>query len=166
MSVVGDILLPSKALKDVRILVVDNDRDSSDLYDYLLASYGAKTTKLASIKDAVSMLDKYLPSLVICEVRFLGESVLPLIQKVRWLADSKEISIPIIGTSTCSSVGLFLEIQVKLEAYLLKPIDLNELIYQAHNLTLGASLFCSLPCGEKAMPQIPLPRSLLNTPIF
>jgi hypothetical protein len=67
-------------------------------------------------------------------MRFLGESVLPLIQHIRQLALSSGITIPILGISTCSPARLVQQIQTKIAAYLLKPIDSDDLVYEVWNL--------------------------------
>jgi DNA-binding NtrC family response regulator len=139
MSITDKLLNPG-LLKDVQILVVDNNHDSRDLYAFLLESYGAKVKMLGSIKDTLEILNEYVPDLLICEMRFLGESVLPLIQQMRYIALSRGRTIPILGISTCSVASLVQQIQVKIEAYLLKPIDLDALVDQVWNLTLQSSI--------------------------
>jgi CheY-like chemotaxis protein len=136
MSITNKLLLNSGLLKDVQILVGDNNRDSRDLYAFLLESYGAMVTMLGSIQDALEILNVYVPDLLICEMRFLGESVLPLIQRIRCIALSRGRMIPTLGISTCSPASLVQQIQVKIEAYLCKPIDPNNLVDQVWNLTL------------------------------
>lgn len=129
------LLLNSELLKDVQILVVENDFDNRDLYAVLLESYGANVTALGSIKEALACLNGYIPTILICEIRFLGESVYPLIQQVRSLASSISKAIPILVTSTCPPMSLAQQLQVPVEAYLLKPFDLDHFVEQVWNLT-------------------------------
>jgi CheY-like chemotaxis protein len=134
---ITDELLPNpQLLKDVQILIVENNLDSRDLYALLLESYGAKVTKLSSIKDALELLNSFIPTLLICEMRFLGESVYPLIQKIRDLAFSKGRMIPILVTSTCPPMNLVHELMVNVEAYLLKPFELEHFVRQVWKLIL------------------------------
>ncbi len=135
-----ELLLNPGMLKDVQILVVDNDRDSRDLYAFLLDSYGAKVTALGSIKEALDLLHWCIPALLICEMRFLGESVDPLIQHVRDLALSSGSMIPILITSTCSLANLAQPLQIKIEAYLLKPINIDFFVEAVWNLTHRSKL--------------------------
>lgn len=128
-------LLNLRMLQDVQILVVDNDRDSRDLYTFLLEDRGAAVTASASIQDALNCLNACIPNLLICEIRFLGESVLPLIQQVRSLTLCTGRPIPILATSTCSPISLVQQLAVKVEAYLLKPIDIDDFIEQSWDLT-------------------------------
>lgn len=123
-----------RTLKNVQILVVDNDRDSREMYTFLLENQGATVTALGSIRDALDLLDGSIPNLLICEIRFPGESVLPLIQRVRSLAFSSSRPIPILVTSTCPAISLAQQLTEKIEAYLLKPIDIDNFIVQSCNL--------------------------------
>lgn len=132
----NELPLNSRMLEDVQILAVDNDRDTRDLYTFLLEDEGAKVTASRSIQDALDFLDGYIPNLLICEIRFLNESVLPLIQRVRSLARSSRRTIPILVTSTCSPIHLAQQLTVKVEAYLLKPIDIDDFINQVWDLIL------------------------------
>jgi CheY-like chemotaxis protein len=135
MSLLNELLPNPEMLRDVQILVVDNDRDSRDLYAFLLESRGATVTTLGSIKAALDFLNWCIPTLLICEMRFLSESVYPLIQQVRHLAVGSGTTIPILITSTCSLTNLAQQLQVTVEAYLLKPVDINDLVIQVWNLT-------------------------------
>jgi CheY-like chemotaxis protein len=135
MSITNELLPNSEFLKELQILVVDNDRDSRELYTVLLESYGAKVITISSIKDALDLLKWCIPAILICEIRFLGESVYPLIQQVRYLAFTSGRTIPILATSTCSLTSLTQQFQVKVEAYLLKPFDLDYFVAQVWKLT-------------------------------
>lgn len=122
--------------KDVRILTVDNDRDSGALYMALFESYGATVITAESIQEALSLLNQFVPDVLVCEARFLGESVAPLIQQVKSIAQSRHILIPIFVTSTCSAIDLAKHLKVKVEAYQIKPIDLDQFAAKVWDLTL------------------------------
>jgi CheY-like chemotaxis protein len=130
----NEFFLNSKMLEDVQILLADNDRDSRDLYAVLLEDQGAKVTGFELIEEALDFLDGDIPNLLICEMRFLGESVVPLIQRVRSLAFSNGRPIPILGISTCDPISLAQQLTVNIEAYLRKPIDIGNYVDQVWNL--------------------------------
>lgn len=135
MLIRNEVLLNTSILQDTQILVVDNDRDSRDLYALLLEGYGAKVIVVASIKEALGLLNGFFPNLLICEMRFLGESVYALIQAVRSLEFSCGRMIPIMVTSTCSVNSLMQQLRVKVDAYLLKPIEIDDLVTEAIRLS-------------------------------
>jgi CheY-like chemotaxis protein len=134
MLLTNKLPLNPRMLEDAQILVVDNDRDSRDLFAFVLEDHGAKVTTSGSIQDALDFLDWYIPTVLICEMRFLGESVYPLIQRVRFLAFSSGRPLPILVTSTCDPISLVQQLTVKIEAYLLKPIDIDDFVDQVWNL--------------------------------
>jgi response regulator RpfG family c-di-GMP phosphodiesterase len=134
MLTTTEFLLNPRMLEEVQILLVDNDLDTKDLYTLLLENQGAKVTASKSIQDALNVLDGYIPNLLICEMTYLGESVLPLIQRVRSLAFGSGRSIPILSISTCDPINLPPQLTVKVEAYLLKPIDIEDFLNQVRNL--------------------------------
>nr|RNJ66167.1 MAG: response regulator [Leptolyngbya sp. IPPAS B-1204] len=135
MLLTNEFLLNPRILEDVQILVVENDCDSRELYAILLENQGATVTTSGSIQDALSFLDWGVPDLLICEIRFLGESVYPLLQRIKSLRITGR-TIPILVTSTCSPISLTQQLMVKVEAYLLKPIDIDDFVHQVWDLLL------------------------------
>ncbi len=134
MSIVDTRLLDSEFPKDTHILVVDSHDDSLYLCALLLEGHSTKITAIDSVKGALSFLDKYIPDLLICEIRFPGENVYPLIQKVRWLAFMCCKPIPVLVTSAYPAALLAQRPKIQVEAYLLKPFDVNHLIDTALQL--------------------------------
>jgi CheY-like chemotaxis protein len=135
-------LLQPEILKDVQILVVDNDRDTRELYAFVLESCGARVATTGSIKNALDLLSGSIPAILICEARFLGEQVHPLIEQIRSLALKSGRTIPILVASTCSLAEFTQQWKLKTEAYLLKPFDLEDFVDKVWNLTTG---MCYLP---------------------
>ena len=110
------------------ILIVDNDRDSTDLYALVLTSCGAEVTTANSIKEALEILSSFMFDLLICEIRFLGESVYPLLQKVKFMTQISSKTTQILVISTCHPLKLAENLTVKVEGYLLKPISIDQLV--------------------------------------
>lgn len=131
----GDLFVPS-ILNDVQILVVDNDRDSRTLYAALFESYGVAVTATESVKEALDLLNRFMPDILICETRFLGESVYPLIQQIRYIAQNSYKVIPIFAISTFPTISLAEHLKVGVEAYQIKPIDLNQFVNEVCSLLL------------------------------
>lgn len=134
MSIKNTFFSNPSILQDVQVLIVDNDRDSRSLYAFLLEGHGARVASLSSVQDALDWLNESIPALLICEMRFLGESVYPLIQAIRHLSLSSGRMIPILVISTCSLKSLAQQLQVKVEAYFIKPIDLEDFLNKVWNL--------------------------------
>jgi response regulator RpfG family c-di-GMP phosphodiesterase len=136
MFLTKGVLFDPCIFSDVKILAVDNDPDTGALYTALLESYGATVITTESIEAALNLLKQFIPSILICEARFLGERVDPLIQQVRSIAENSHMLIPIFVTSTFPAMNLAENLQIKIEAYQIKPIDLNQFVAEVWNLIL------------------------------
>lgn len=123
-------------LKDVQILIVDNDIDSRDLYTILLQEFGANVTTTGSIAQALDILYWLLPDILISEINFKGERVDPLMQRLKYLAIANGKPIPILVTSTCPKTNLDQYLKVGVEAYLIKPIYPDNLVFNIWSLIL------------------------------
>lgn len=139
-------LLNPKFLNDVQILIVDNDRDNRELYAFVLEGYGARVITAGSVQDGLALLNQWIPKVLICELRFLGESVYPLICRIRHLARKHGRIIPILITSTCSPTEFTQHWRLKKEAYLLKPVNLDDFLDEVWNLTQGTEIDDLLNC--------------------
>jgi CheY-like chemotaxis protein len=121
-------------LKDVQILVVDNDADTRYLCSILFESYGAKVTTFELVTDALALLDCFAPDILICETRFLNEDVWPLIQRVKAMALDLRRVIPILVASAYRPGKSEQALTQKVEVHLLKPIDIDRLVDEVWNL--------------------------------
>ncbi|MEH2229743.1 MAG: response regulator [Nostoc sp.] len=128
MNLINDFCLAVGILKGVQVLVVDNDRDSRDLYAFLLEDLSANVIIAGSIKEALEILSWFTPNIVVSEIRFLGESIYTLLNTLDAIEADNGKHIPIIVTST-STTGTCDQIpDVEFEEYLLKPFDLDEFV--------------------------------------
>jgi DNA-binding NtrC family response regulator len=118
----------SAVLQNVHILVVDNHQDTRDLYGFLLEDYGVKVTALSTVKESLAFLDLCRPTLLISEFRFGQESVHPLIARAKAPISNRGKRMPVIITSTCSAASLTEQLSIPIDAYLIKPIDVDNLV--------------------------------------
>jgi CheY-like chemotaxis protein len=133
MNLINDFCLRVGILKGVQILVVDNDRDSRDLYAFLLKDLSANVITASSVKEALEILSWFIPNVVVCEIRFLGENIYTLLNTLNAREADNGNHIPIIVTST-STAGTHDQIpDVEFEEYLLKPFDPDKLVWMITN---------------------------------
>jgi response regulator RpfG family c-di-GMP phosphodiesterase len=134
MNLTNNSLFKVGTLEGIQVLVVDNDLDSGLLYNIFLKHFGANVIACGSVKEALEKLSWFMPNIVICEIRFLGESVYTLINRLSAMEADNGKHIPIIVTSTCAT-GSFDQIEnVQFEGYLLKPINLEKLNFMISNI--------------------------------
>ncbi|HSM80356.1 MAG TPA: response regulator [Nodosilinea sp.] len=134
MSYESQTLSSFGILKDVQILVVDNDADSRCLYKVLFEIYGAQVTTVDSIADSMTLLEYLVPDILVCELRFLNEDVWPLIQRIKAVALGQGQRIPILVASASCAVSFAQKLLPLVDDYLLKPVDVNHLVDDVWNL--------------------------------
>lgn len=134
MNLINDFCLAVGILKGIQVLVVDNDRDSRDLYAFLLKDLGANVVTAGSVKEALEILSCFTPNVLVSEIRFLGESIYTLVKTLNAMEADNGNHIPMIVTST-SIIGTCHQIpDVEFEEYLLKPLDLDNFVSMITNL--------------------------------
>lgn len=120
-----------ESVQEINILIVENHPDCRYLWEVLLQDYGAKVIAYGSIKEALAALSDCVPDLLICEIRFPDESIVPLIDRVKRIATDNNREIPITVTSTYAFtdfVYCFHYLAAEVSAYLLKPIDISDFV--------------------------------------
>ncbi|MEA5625802.1 response regulator [Nostoc sp. UHCC 0251] len=133
MNLINGFCLTVGILKGVEVLIVDNDRDSRDLYAFLLKDLSAHVITAGSVKEALEILSWFTPNILVCEIRFLGESIYTLLNTLSAMEADNGNHIPIIVTST-STTGTHDQIpDVEFEEYLLKPFDLDKFVFIIRN---------------------------------
>ena len=137
---INDFIPSFATLMNIHVLVVDNDIDSRYLWTVLLEDYGVKVNTAGTIKEALVFLLENTPDILVCEIRFFGESIYPLINQLRHAALIRDKPIPILVTSTCLPSSLAQNLAVQVEAYLLKPINPDDFVTTIRNLIHPASL--------------------------
>lgn len=135
MSISDKLHLNPESLRDVQILIVDSDRDSRELYAFVLEGYGAQVTTTNSVRSGLDLLNKIMPRILICETRFPGESIHPLLRRIQYLALRYGKTIPILVTATSSLADFTQEWQLQPEAHLLKPFHLSNFVDEVCHLT-------------------------------
>lgn len=81
-------------LKDLRILVVDDVKDVTEVLKALLADKGAIVKACCSVSEAFKAFGEFKPQVVISDIAMPDESGIDLIQKIRSLSDEDGGDIP------------------------------------------------------------------------
>lgn len=133
-------------LNGLRLLVVDDDRDSRELLIVALESEGAEVTAVSSVEDALLAIQQSIFDILVSDIRMPGEDGYSLIQKVRAAEACRTQPVPTIASEPAegikSSIHLpaialtaFARPEDRIEAleagfqqHLAKPVNLDELI--------------------------------------
>ena len=111
-------------LEGVRILVVDDEADASDVVQRLLESCGANVSTAASSSEAMHTLAKHPIDLLISDIGMPGEDGYALIRRVRTQATAKVRDMPAIAlTAFAHGDDSGRVIQAGYQSHLAKPVN-------------------------------------------
>jgi PAS domain S-box-containing protein len=115
-------------LDDLRVLVVDDDPDSSEAVAMLLATQGAEVRVAGSAAAALDELGLWMPDVMVSDIGMPGEDGYSLLAKVRALpppvGDLQAIALTAYAT-TDDRVRSF---SAGFQAHMAKPVDSSELV--------------------------------------
>ncbi|BAZ24858.1 response regulator receiver domain protein [Kalymmatonema gypsitolerans NIES-4073] len=115
-------------LEGLRVLVVDDDADNSNLIAFILESAGARVMTAASAVEALQVMGQFEPNLLISDIAMPEVDGYSLIRRVRTL-DPPLGAIPAIAVTAMDiQEGRKLAFMSGFEAYLMKPVEPTELI--------------------------------------
>lgn len=136
MSRRGEETLPS-VLRDVRVLVVEDDDDSRDATTAILEVCGARATAVASVAEALSAIGREAPDVIVADIAMPVEDGFDLIRRLR---DGSRRVIPMVAlTAFATEVDESRILAAGYDAYLAKPIDGTELVAAVQRLARAGS---------------------------
>ncbi|MDB4953520.1 MAG: sensor hybrid histidine kinase [Myxococcales bacterium] len=125
-----DALPPAPAHADIsgrRILVVDDELDSRELLQEVLASVGAIVATAASVREAFTLIGQFGPHLLISDIGMPDEDGYQLIKRIRNLATGADL--PAIAlTAYARAEDRSVAIAAGFNTHLAKPVDTRELV--------------------------------------
>jgi signal transduction histidine kinase/ActR/RegA family two-component response regulator len=116
-------------LDGLSVLVVDDEPDSNDVVQTLLGSCGAAVRVAASARQALDILDRWRPDLVVSDIGMPGEDGYALIHQIRQRPPDRGGEIPAVALTAYARV----EDRVKIltagfQMHVTKPVDPTELV--------------------------------------
>ena len=119
--------LPTDALV-VHALVVDDDRDSRNLLKTVLEYCGALVTVVASARDALRVLQRVTPDVIVTDIAMPTNDGYWLVDQIRSRRAEDGGSVPIVAiTAHGDEHGPQRTLAAGFQAHLRKPIDPWEL---------------------------------------
>ena len=116
-------------LKDVRVLVVDDEVDALSLVAEVLESVGATTMRAASAEQALNKLDSEVPDVIVTDLGMPRMDGLQLIARIRQHPDPRVRELPAAAlTAYARSEDRVKALQMGFQIHLAKPIDPAELV--------------------------------------
>ena len=121
--------LPTLDLSGLKILVVDDDNDTRELITHLLGERGVEVHVASSAAEALLVLERLLPDLMLSDIGMPDRDGYELIADVRRLAASKGGRIPAIAlTAFARSEDRTRAMMAGYQLHVSKPIEPDELL--------------------------------------
>jgi PAS domain S-box-containing protein len=126
---------PAHPLTGVQALLVEDEPDSRELLATLLSGCGAEVTVASSAAEALILLGRGRPNLLISDIAMPGETGYDLIERIRVLAPEAGGAIPAIAVTAYSTPeDARRALRAGYHAHLSKPVQLRELVRLVNEL--------------------------------
>jgi PAS domain S-box-containing protein len=117
------------ALDGIRILVVEDERDTREFLGRLLVGYGAEVVVAASAAEALALLPGTPVNFLISDIGLPNVDGYELLQRIRRMDGSSAAGIPAIAlTAYARAQDRLLAFRAGYQAHIAKPIDPAELV--------------------------------------
>ena len=123
-------------LKNLRILVVEDEPDALDLITMELTEHGARVHGATTAEEAVALLEKGNFDLLISDIGLADMDGYALIRQIRGQSDDKGRSIPAIAlTAYARTQDRIQAIAAGYNTHVAKPVEIHELVAVVKCLT-------------------------------
>lgn len=121
--------IDSGSLSGIRALVVDDQPDNLDLVDFVLTQEGAIVTAVTSPTEALALVSKNPPDILISDIGMSEMDGYELLQRIRALPNQQDKPVKAIALSAfAQQEDQEKAIAVGFQAYLSKPVNLTDLV--------------------------------------
>ena len=128
-------------LKNLRILIVEDDPDTQELLKTVLQQHGAKVVTFGSATSALAEIERAQPNVIISDIAMAGENGYELIRKIRSLEPNAGGHIPAIALTAYASVtDRRRALLAGFQTHLSKPVEPDDLLAVILSLTYKQDL--------------------------
>lgn len=115
-------------LKNLRVLVVDDEPDIRELLTFTLEHYGAEAMAVASAGEVLAAIEKFRPDVLVSDIGMAEEDGYTLIRKVRALSPERGGDIPAVAlTAYAREEDRVQALAAGFQRHITKPIEPGEL---------------------------------------
>jgi CheY-like chemotaxis protein len=119
----------AKELYGLKILVVDDDKDTLELLEWVLKRAGAEVTAVSSAKLAMEALERDRPTILVSDIAMPEEDGLSLMRRIRALPKERGGRIPAVALTAHSMVQDRLQsLRAGFQSHVPKPVVPEELV--------------------------------------
>ncbi|HEV2911889.1 MAG TPA: PAS domain S-box protein [Pyrinomonadaceae bacterium] len=120
---------PPPELRDLKILIVDDEQDTRELLIVLLTNYGARVVSAASAAEGLEFLEREGPDVMVCDIGMPGEDGYSFIRKVRSLPAERGGRTPAAAlTAYAREEDRMRALMAGYQLHVAKPVNPAELI--------------------------------------
>jgi two-component system CheB/CheR fusion protein len=129
----GGALAPRRAsdslvLKDLRVLVVDDDQGTRDAVAEMLSATGAKVRVAESTTAAMREVEEFQPEILLCDIAMPGEDGYSFIRRIRALGPANGGNIPALAlTALAGDDDRLRALSAGFQMHVPKPVDIDRL---------------------------------------
>jgi CheY-like chemotaxis protein len=128
------------SLKGVRVLVVDDEIDTVDLFRHVLATTGAEIETAMSAAEAMARLKQRRPDVILCDIGMPDEDGYTLIRRVRGLSALRGGDVPAVAVTAYGRVeDRVRSLEAGYDVHITKPVEPAALIAVVASLVKRAS---------------------------
>jgi two-component system CheB/CheR fusion protein len=128
-------------LRDVRILVVDDDRGVRDALAEMLSRTSARVRVAASAIEAMAAVEEFRPEVVLCDIAMPGEDGYSFLRRLRARGSSRGGDIPALAfTALAGDRDRRQALAAGFQMHLTKPVDVDHLRQAVVALVTGGGL--------------------------
>ncbi|MEB3337144.1 MAG: response regulator [Leptolyngbyaceae bacterium] len=130
-------------IKDVRVLVVDDEPDMRAFITFVLEQYGAKAMAVASASEVIEVLEQFQPHVLVSDIGMPGEDGYALLHRVRTWERGRSLSLEQQPISPMPAIALTAyareedrihALSVGFQIHLAKPVEPLELVTMVRRL--------------------------------
>jgi signal transduction histidine kinase/ActR/RegA family two-component response regulator len=115
-------------LEGLRVLVVDDDADTCELLTTVLGYYGAEVTAAQSVGDALAVVERSWPEVLVSDIAMPGEDGYSLVRRLRSLERERGRRLPALAlTAHARASDTEQAYLAGFEAHVAKPVEPAEL---------------------------------------
>ncbi|MBO3459031.1 response regulator [Aetokthonos hydrillicola CCALA 1050] len=116
-------------LKDVRILVVDDDVDTLEFLDFLLQDYGAQVRTTVSAHEALEVFSEWSPQVLVSDIGMPEVDGYMLMRKIRTMPLGQPEQLQAIAlTAYAGELNHHQTLEAGFHKHVTKPVDPDEFI--------------------------------------
>ncbi|HEX7294728.1 MAG TPA: ATP-binding protein, partial [Pyrinomonadaceae bacterium] len=121
--------LAHDAIRDVKVLLVEDETDTRELLTTILQGCGARVTAVSSSDAAMKEMDRVIPDVIVSDIGMPAESGYDLIQQIRALDPDRGGRVPAVAlTAYASAADRRRALLAGFHTHLAKPVEPDELL--------------------------------------